>query len=94
MPNHRYDTSVNAAVETLRWTEEARRWLRSCALPTTAEQLTAQLLALCAPNWLLWRLNAAVPDDRVLDSVDAVLNLLQHPDRHRDSTGQTRLYAG
>jgi hypothetical protein len=43
---------------------------------------------------LLWRLNAAVPDDRVLDSVDAVLNLLQHPDRHRDSTRQTRLYAG
>jgi hypothetical protein len=94
MLKHHHEAPLSAAVETLRWMEEARHWLRSCALPATVEQLTAQLLAMCAPNWLLWRLNAAAPDNRVLDSVDVVLHLLQHPERHRDSVQQTRFYAG
>jgi hypothetical protein len=93
MSQPRSGSSVDSALVTLRWTEEARHWLHPGMLPATAEQLTAQLMALSAPSWLLWRLNAAVPDNRVLDSVDAVVRLLQHPDRH-GLTRQTQYYAG
>ena len=94
MPQSRFSrTTSSAAVSTLRWTEEARRWIRAGTLPATTEQLTAQLMASSAPSWLLWRINAAIPDNRVLESVEDVLRLLQHPARHRDS-GHRTLYAG
>ena len=37
-------------VDMLRWTEEARRWISAVRLPATAEELTAQLMALSGPR--------------------------------------------
>jgi hypothetical protein len=94
MAHDRYEGPVATAIGTLRWTEETRHWLRLCSFPATAEQLTAQLLAVGAPNWLLWRLSAAAPDNRMLDSVDVVLRLLRHSDRHPGAAQPARFYAG
>jgi hypothetical protein len=94
MSKPRYQRTVTVDAQTRRSTEDPRRWIHAGMLPATSEQLTAQLIAASAPAWLWWRLNDAVPDNRVLDSVEDVVALLEHPAHRRSRSGPSQLYAG
>lgn len=80
------------ALETMRWREETRRWIPAGCLPATREQLTAQLMLHSAPSWLLWRLNACLPNDRKFSSVDEIVRLMRHGRSRAEAPPE--LYAG
>lgn len=64
------------ALDAVRSREAVRQWVPATALPATREQLTAYLLGQSAPNWLIWRLNACVPLNRVVSSPEELVELM------------------
>ena len=64
------------ALDSVRSREAVRQWVPATALPATREQLTAYLMGQGAPNWLIWRLNACVPLNRVVGSPEELVELM------------------